>query len=149
MRLNDLLVLVLSSMLIFPGLARACSAPEMLVFSCTTTKQKYVEVCDAGKTISYVFGRKGGKPELSLSIPREEATTYQWKGFGRYITYSVNIPNGSTVYSVFSGLDRLAEDHPLEAGINVMSDGAHIATIACRSETVENNMEGIDLRQED
>ena len=44
------------------------------IFSCTTTKGKVVEVCDSGKTTDYSFGKKGTKPELALSVPRDALT---------------------------------------------------------------------------
>ena len=86
---------------------------------------------------------------MALSVPRATATTYQWNGMGRYITYSVNIPNGKTVYSVFLSVDRLTDEHAVDAGINIETNGRHIATIQCKSSTVQNNIEGIDLRAAD
>lgn len=83
--------------------AFSCSAfaestcASKVIFSCTTTKGKTVEVCDAGSTIKYSFGKKGAPPEMALAIPRAAASTRQWDGMGRYMSYSVQIPNGNTV----------------------------------------------------
>lgn len=130
-----------------PALALACSGHEKLIFSCTTTKEKHVEVCDAGKSIRYSFGKKGAKPEMALSVPRAAATTYQWNGIGRYASYIVSVPNGKTVYNVFSGVDRLTDEHTIIAGINVETNSQHIATIQCKPSTVQSHIEGIDLRE--
>ena len=46
-----------------------------VIFSCTTTKGKTVEVCDAGSTIKYSFGKKGAPPEMVLAIPRRSRTS--------------------------------------------------------------------------
>ena len=43
------------------------------VFSCTTTKGKQIEVCDADKTIVYSFGKAQGKPEISIQVPRDQS----------------------------------------------------------------------------
>jgi hypothetical protein len=123
----------------------ACNTKEP-VFSCTTTKGKYVEVCDADKVIQYSFGKKGEKPEMALSIPRAEATTYQWSGFGRNMTYSVQIPNSGTVYEVFSSTDKMSDEHARTSGINVLVGEKLVASLACKDATVVNNIEGISLK---
>lgn len=114
-----------------------------MIFSCTTTKGKTVEVCDAGSTIKYTFGKKGAPPEMALAIPRAAASTRQWDGMGRDMSYSVQIPNGNTVYEVFSSVDKMTEEG--ESGINVEIAGKHAATLTCKAETVINNIEGISL----
>lgn len=141
-------VLSLVSLAFFAQTALACAGNEKLIFSCTTTKQMQVEVCDAGKTISYAFGKKGAKPEMALSVPRTAATTNQWNGMGRYMTYAVNIPNGKTIYNVFTSFDK-SDDLSVDAGVNVETNGKHIATVKCKPETVQHDIEGIDLRTAD
>ena len=79
---------------------------------------------------------------MALSIPRDKATTFQWKGFGRYINHSVQIPNGNTVYEVFSSADRIEND--ITFGINVSVDGNNIANILCKNNVI-NNIEDISL----
>ncbi len=113
------------------------------IFACTTSKGKFVEVCDADKTIQYAFGKKGAKPELALTIPRAAASTRQWDGMGRYMSYSVQIPNGNTVYEVFSSVDKMTEEG--ESGINVEIAGKHAATLTCKPETVIDNIESVAL----
>ena len=119
--------------------------PSSLIFSCTTTKQKRVEVCDAESTINYSFGKLGEKPELYLTVPRTSATTQQWDGMGP-MTYTVNIPNGKTVYSVFWSAqgDPEAAEH-INAGIHVQIDGTSVTTVQCIPDTAEQNIEEIDL----
>lgn len=107
-----------------------------------------MEVCDAGAKISYRFGRLGQSPEMALSVPRAQATTWQWQGVGRYLSYRVTIPNGTTAYSVFFSADRLSDNHDIDAGINVEVNGELVATIPCRADSLEQQLEGIDLRSE-
>jgi hypothetical protein len=71
-----------------------------IVFSCTTTKNKYVEVCDLDSKVSYSFGKPGKKSDIFLSIPLNKA----FKSEGRN-SYSVSIPNGNTIYTVFNGVE--------------------------------------------
>lgn len=148
MQLNKLCALVVVMLAGISLGVFACEQGEEVVFSCETTNQKFVEVCDAGKTIHYTFGKKWSRPEMALSVPRDRARTGQWTGIGRYMSYSVSIPNGNTWYSVFWGVDRLTEEHAIEAGINVSQNGKHLATILCKPGAVEQNMEGIDLQSE-
>ena len=122
-----------------------CANSESTIFSCTTKKQKHVEVCDLGKTISYSFGKKNGKPELAINIPRDAASTNQWDGMGAVRSYSVNIPNGKTVYSVYWLYDRNADY--IEGGINVETNGKSVANVICKADTVEQNLEGIKLKE--
>lgn len=125
----------------------ACPNNSETLFFCDTQKgNKQIEVCDAGKTISYSFGKKGQRPELALAVPRAEASTYQWQGIGRWMSYSVNIPNAEHVYTVFWGVDRLEEKHPIEAGVNVEKNGKLLATIYCKEKGLINNLEGVDLK---
>lgn len=122
-----------------------CAAGQPTIFSCSTAKGKTIEVCDAGKTITYTFGSPQAKPEISLNVPRDKVTTFQWSGIGRYLSYAVDIPNGTTTYSVFHGIDRIIKEHAIEAGVNVLVDGKLLATVRCSSKNIVNNLEGVDL----
>ncbi|MGB6007773.1 hypothetical protein [Castellaniella sp.] len=117
-----------------------------LVFACTTTKGKAVEICDSDDILQYSFGTKGHYPELSLSVPRSEASTFQWDGRGSEITYSVQIPNGDTVYEVFTSMSRMSNEHEIVSGINVEVAGKHVATLTCLDDTVQQDMEDIPLK---
>jgi hypothetical protein len=133
------------AMLAAPAWA-ACPSANMTVFQCTTTKAKVIEVCDLGKSIGYSFGL-AGKPELALQVPRAQASTRQWEGVGRTISYSVDVPNGKTVYSVFWAADRMAEDSGISGGVEVIIQGKTAATVSCDpKKPIVQNMEGIALK---
>jgi hypothetical protein len=133
-----------------PRAFAACGKDEKTVFSCLTQKGKLIEVCDAGKTINYSFAYPSSKPEILVNAPRNRATTTQWEGVGRYMSYSVNIPNDNTVYNIFWGVDRLSEEHPIEAGVNVEINKKLVATVKCASEkNITQNIEGIELKKAD
>lgn len=118
------------------------------IFHCKTKNNKEVLLCDKGKTLEYSFGKTGMPPELAISVPRETATTWQWKGIGRWLSYSVTITNGDTKYTVFTGLDRVDEAHEFEAGISVHVGDERVARILC-VEPIVHNIEGIELREEE
>jgi hypothetical protein len=115
------------------------------LFACTTENDKQILLFDAGRTIDYSFGRPNATPELELSIPRDQASTWQWHGFGRTMTYSVEVPNRDAAYRVFWSLDKLSKTHDVEAGVTVMVDHKPIATVKCTDITV-NNLRGVDLQ---
>jgi hypothetical protein len=124
----------------------ACPSDDRTVFSCTTTKGKSLEVCDLGNNIAYSFG-PAGKPELSLQVPRARVTTRQWEGMGRTISYSVDVPNGKTVYSVFWAADRMDEAADIAAGVEVIINGKSAATVSCNpKKDIVQNIEAIDLK---
>jgi hypothetical protein len=136
------------SAVLFAQIAFAkCESGSKTVFSCLTAKGKQIEVCDAGKTIEYSFGKPKGKPEIVIKVPRSEASTSQWNGIGRYQSYSVDIPNGNTTYNIFWSLYRLNNDqHAIEAGVNVIINNKQAATVKCSGGNIEQNLEGIDLK---
>lgn len=129
----------------------ACGPAAKPVFSCQTQKGgKQIEVCATPAVVHYSFGKPGNPPELALTVKRSQASTYQWEGIGRYMTYAVNIPNGATVYRVFQGMERGgdADGRNDEAGVEVMSEGKTLTRVRCKMATVKSFMEGIDLPPE-
>jgi len=129
-----------------PANPYACDNGEKVLFTCTTTNKKQLLLCDAGQTLRYTLGKAGIPPEMNLSVARGSASTQQWSGMGRWISYSINIPNVNTLYEVFWGADRMADEHDIEAGVNVGINGRQVATVKCRPDTVQNFMEGVDLK---
>lgn len=124
----------------------ACEKGSKTVFSCLAAKGKIIQVCDSGKTIDYSFG-KPNAPEIVVRAPRSEASTFQWQGIGRYLSYSVEVPNGSTTYNVFWGADRLTDEHKIDAGVNVEINKKLVATVKCVGKKhIVQNIEGIDLK---
>jgi hypothetical protein len=141
------LMIGLFLLVIIDTAAAGCPAGGKIVFSCVTAKGKAIALCDAGKTLVYRFGKARRTPEIALRVPRSEASTYQWQGIGRTMSYSVDIPNGDAVYSVFWGVDRLLENHPVSAGVTVLKNNRPLATIPCDgNKPVIQMLEGIDLK---
>jgi len=123
----------------------SCVGSKTLFF-CNTVKGKQIEVCDAGDTIHYSFGKSGQKPEIAIKVPRDKASTYQWAGVGRSESYAVDIPNGKATYNVFWGVDRLTEEHAIEAGVNVLINNKLVTTVNCVEKGIINNIEGVNLK---
>lgn len=123
----------------------AACPPKNVIFSCQTEKGKFIEICDNKSTISYSFGVSNQPPEINVSVKRNKARTYQWNGMGSWMSYTVSIPNGKTTYSVFWGVDRNDENHPVEAGVQVNIADKTVATVKCAQDKITNNIEGVDL----
>jgi len=125
----------------------ACPNQSKTIFSCTTTNNKVIQVCDAGKTISYSFGKANVTPELAITVPRNKVTTYQWEGIGRYESYAINIPNGKTIYRVNDSIDKIEQKYT--AGVDVSSNDKLLATVECAAnKKVISKLQGINLRPE-
>jgi hypothetical protein len=122
------------------------SGDRKLLFSCDTENGKQILLYDAGETIDYSFGRPNQTPELALNVPRAEASTWQWPGIGRNMTYAIEVPNGNVLYSVYWNLDRLDENRKEEAGVNVLIDEKIATTVECSSNIV-NKMQGVNLKE--
>lgn len=140
--MNHYLKLIVIISLCFSTSFATCKK-DQLVFSCVTKKGKKIEVCDKKSAIEYSFGKLNTKPEISINIPRNKATTFQWDGMGP-MSYSVNIPNKNTIYNIFWSMDRMSDEHTIQAGVNVFIDEKFAATVECATQ-IESNMEGIDL----
>lgn len=141
MRLLTQLVTV--SAMAFTANAVYAACLQSTIFACTTTNNKVVEVCDSGKTIDYSFGKKGKKPEMALSVPRADASTYQWDGSVTGMVFKVRIPNGNTIYEVYSNFDRMR--HEKSGGIEVYVNKKNVASISCKPETLVDYLDGIEL----
>lgn len=145
---RPLIALLSTLVLSLPGMAlAACPSGQKTLFACSTTNDKQVQVCDAGRSIGYTFGRPGRAPELALDVPRNRASTYQWPGTGRTTTYSLSVPNGDTTYTVYSTFDRLADTLDFQHGIQVEVRGQQVANLHCREPGLIDNLEGVDLPQ--
>lgn len=120
-----------------------CAHSAKEVFFCEASKGRVIQVCDAGKTIEYTFG-KPKQPDIVLAAARDTVTTRQWSGMGP-MSYSVRVPNGDTSYTVFWSFDR-NPDHDPDAGVEVEIKGKVAATVQCLSKKqVRNGLEDIDL----
>lgn len=123
-----------------------CESDSKTVFSCLTAKGKQIEVCDTGKIIQYSFGKPQVKPEIVVRIPRDQASTSQWAGIGRNMSYAVDISNGITTYNVFWSVDKLTDESAIDAGVNVIINNKMEATVKCSGKNIEQKLEGIDLK---
>ncbi len=123
-----------------------CAQGGKLLFACTTVNAKHIELCDDVKTLSYAFGATLDKPEMALRVPREQASTWQWQGVGRNESYSVDVPNGNTTYSVFWSRDRMMLQALPEAGVYVLVKQKLIATVKCVPASVQSHLQDVDLK---
>lgn len=110
--------------------ATTCTNAERRIFSCTTTNQKEVTLCDSGSALRYIFARRTGKSEMNLSVPHSMVSVARTSSMG-----TVRIPTGDTAYSIF---DRVGESGAREAGVDVEINGRHAATVQCTPSSVEN-----------
>ena len=144
---THLLALAGSCLALTTGHALAdCGPGQTTVFSCLTAKGKRIQVCDAGATIDYSFGKPDAPAEIVVRAPRAQAATSQWGGVGRYISYSVQVPNGNTTYTVFTSVDKMADQPKTEAGVHVEVKRKLVATVQCAPEQpLVERLQGIAL----
>lgn len=138
-------IILVVTMLAISASGAYAKCTNKTIFACTTTNGKLVEVCDNGDAIEYVFGKSLAKPEKHFKVDRNKATTYQWNGMGRSMSYSVEIPTGDTVYSVYTSADKI--DVSTETGLSVSVKGKNVATLKCNEKKkMIVDIEGIDLK---
>lgn len=107
-------------------------AQAKVVFQCKNINGKQIQVQDLGKTLRYSFG-KPGHPEIVVNVPREQARRHPWGGTGAFISDDLDIPNGDIVYSVNFSVNRMSDQHEIEAGVTVYKAGSGetLARIPC------------------
>lgn len=125
---------LLASATLIPLMALACTSHEQPVFSCTTTKGKAVQVCQAEGAIRYAFGRPGAAPETTVQVPNERFAWHSDGGSAMDII-ELNFPNGSTRY-VVSATRFWRGDLELDAEIRVEQGNRQLAMLHCDVETV-------------
>ena len=119
-----------------------------LLFSCMTENGQEILLFETDETIDYSFGKPGKKPELNLKVPRNRASTWQWKGMGRVENYWVEIPHEDLSYQVVWERDRLSEKNEINAGVAVRRDQKTITASYCKGKIV-NNLQGVKLKTKD
>lgn len=130
--------------------ANAVNTPKSkILLQCTTTNGKQIQLLDQGKTLKYSFG-KANTPELVLNVPRSQVLYHPWGGVGRWISDSIDVPNGDTNYSIFYGVDRLTDAHAVEAGVNVEMPNGKYSQVLCnpKAKIISNLSEIDDLPKE-
>jgi hypothetical protein len=101
----------------------ACLKPP--VFSCTTTRDKLIEVCDIGDSFEYSFGKVG---KVEKSIKQSKQSTKINPISGGYGCGSIEFPSGNTLYSINSCADKYGKQ---SGGIEVRVNGKRVADIEC------------------
>lgn len=119
--------------------ALACDTP---LFNCTLSNNtRVVELCQTATGFSYAYGKRGQAPELTLTEPLEAGTYTPWPGVGRAIWESIAFRNQDHAYEVWSSIDRMSDDAPLEGGINILRGDALQTTLSCDAGSVTSRIE--------
>lgn len=123
-----------------------CGDTETTVFSCLTSKAKQIEVCDAGKTVSYSFGYPHAKPEIVVTVPRNRARKEYIMGVG-CVRSSVTIPNGDTMYRVYA-MEPLRDLSCTDSGVEVYVKKRYTTAVKCKG-PYTNNIQEAELLEQD
>lgn len=127
--------------------AHACEKGQQQVLTCKTKNDKVLKVCNAGKDATYSFGRSGTKPEMFIKAPKTSLRYMNRKNpvegqGGHTADQSLQFQNGAASYTVKYGK---RPGDAATASVVVESKGKHLASVACRSETVVANFEVLGM----
>lgn len=132
--------------------AFACGPKDALVFSCITTKGKFVEVCQTPSVVTYAFGRKGQKPEMALAVPTEKLDRMVGSGSGA-AQDRITFHNGRTSYALeISEVygrhypDGTKDIPSTDAYLEVLSSGKTVATIACMRQGMRDKRKNLNAQ---
>lgn len=110
-------------------LLAATTAHSKIVFSCTTSQGKQLQVSEQAGKFRYSFGYPN-RPELVFENHRAEAIARspRWNGVGRAIWSNLVLQNGQYFYTVYRSIDRMSPAHEEEAGVTISratADGSY------------------------
>lgn len=108
-------------------------------FSCKTTNNKLLKVCQSGRQFIYSYGREGKKPDLRLVRDANNTPVTTWNGVGSTMDQSIQFNNGKTSYTVFSSYERGANGSE-SGGVLVEKNGRTLATVKCYPNTMIDNL---------
>lgn len=122
--------------------AWACEEP---VFACEIAQSgKYVQVCQHADALRYVFGRKGGEPELTLLQPITQVHIEPWNGMGMRYWSSLEMRNGAWSYRMaVSYLRGGPQDDDVQASLTVLRQGQPVRVLTCQPHTVRERIESV------
>lgn len=142
----------LSAILVTAGLTlavsnvqAACPSAAKTVFSCSTTNNKVVDICELGPNLLYSFGRPNSRPELQFNIAKTRAYMYLWDGNTSSEYNEVYLPRGNTIYQAYQADHR--NHGGTEHGLNVFINNKPVANIRCRANSVIENFQQLELPQ--
>lgn len=144
--------LIVLALAITPGVVLACGANEQRVFACTTTKAKFVQVCQSPKAVKYAFGKKGQTPELALSSPNNAMRWVRDSTGSGGNADALTFTNGSTRYriQVWTSFDRMStskDESGSSASLEVLRGDKTLATIECVDRGLEFNPEALKAKR--
>jgi hypothetical protein len=140
-KINCLLSPKLAALLLAcAGNVWAACASNAVVFSCTTGKDKRIEVCEVKDHFEYSYGRSQAAAEIKVRVAKAKVSRLSWRGPDQWRFYSMDIPNGSTVYNVYWATDSEKSDAAKEGGVNVVTSDTVTATVACNPKRIAHSM---------
>lgn len=119
---------------LLPAPALACTDA---VLSCQIGG-KSLQICADAAALSYSFGPKD-QPELTLTAAMADGPVEPWPGVGGSIWETARFVNGETTYEVWISEDRNSDDHPMDAGVNVMKGDETLAALSCDTGSLTGN----------
>jgi hypothetical protein len=144
-----LIALFFATTVVFiPSAFATCRAEGKTIFACNTVNEKYIEVCDLGRSITYTFGKPRVKPEISLNVPRNMVTNTPWNGLGSGMVSTVKIPNGNTIYEVFFNVSKQLKDDEESRpnmGVVIYVNNKYKSTVNCKENSKSYFLEDLDL----
>jgi hypothetical protein len=120
-----------------------CVSGSMPIFSCTTQREKQIEICESAVGVEYSYGPIGARPEIVVRASRTQVGRRQWMGAQRWVFRALDIPNGKTVYNVYWGADGQNPEDVQEGGVNVIDNDTVIATVTCQPGSIIQDLDSV------
>lgn len=142
-----MMIRILAALLLLaPATAWACASGHKLVFACPTANGKHIEVCQGPAAIHYSFGKRGQKPELTLSARNEDFVWEHGEGVGSGIGDDLVFRNGKTQYTI-SHVSNFDDPTDTVANLWISEPGKENVSIDCAAGKAKFNPTAIEAKQ--
>lgn len=118
-----------------------CKAPERAIHTCDLSGGRHVAICLGPNSASYVFGRTGKAPELTLQAPKTPAWLVAHAGTGADDSHYI-FRNGRTAYLV-SDYHYFDDPEGRESSVVVRDGKKTLATLPCKRSSIRHE-DGVD-----
>ncbi|NLZ09992.1 MAG: hypothetical protein GX086_01505 [Alcaligenaceae bacterium] len=126
------------------GLTLGTATVHAAEFSCDIAKKgRSVTLTQSGQTVTYAYGKPGAAPELALTVPLSAIELYAWEGIGRHQNYSIGVPNGQYLYTVYTSYDSIEQS--TSTGVTIEKGGKYLTDFLCDPNTVRGDLENMVL----
>lgn len=114
-----------------------CADNRKIILSCKTEKNRLLQLCDAGDSVVYSYGRFNEKPQLTFANKKVDISgVVDNSNLGRWFGFGFDLKNGTNaIYKVQHNTNT--QGNTVFAGVAAYINGKNVANDECLIDTEE------------